>query len=59
MFTMYEIRVNNPEKPIESTVHPFDAIIRCAELRFLGYKATAYEVTIDPINNTCERVVLY
>jgi hypothetical protein len=59
MFTIYEIRTNNPENPIESTTHPYDAIIRCAELRFAGYKATAYEVYVDAINNICERTILY
>ena len=59
MLTIYEIRINNPENPIETTDHPYDAIIRCAELRFAGYKATAYEVVCDLVNNTCERTVLY
>ena len=59
MYTYYEIRSNNVEKPIESEVHPYDAIIRCAELRFAGYKATAYEVTVDVNNATVSRDILY
>lgn len=59
MYTYYEIRSNNVECPIESEVHPFDAIVRCAELRFAGYKAIAYEVTVDVNSATVERVVLY
>lgn len=59
MYTYYEIRSNNVENPIESEVHPYDAIIRCAELRFAGYKATAYEVTVDVNNATVSRDILY
>lgn len=58
-FVIYEIKVNNVCKPLESANSPYEAIIRCAELRFAGYQATAYEVVVNVDTLKVERTVLY
>ena len=59
MLTIYEIRIKDVTNPVESADSPFEAIVRCAELRFAGFEATAYEVVIDVEALTCERNILY
>lgn len=59
MIVIYEVKTNKLTNYIEHFNNAMDAIVRCAEARFQGLQADAYEVTIFLDSNTCEREKLY